>query len=148
MTFMKNESHYPLLSVGACVLAHLSRVWLFGTPWAVAHQAPLSMGFSRQECWSGLPSPPPGDLPSQGSNPHLLHCRWVLYPLSHLGSPTLVRACVKYTKESTFESWLCASQQRLGLVPVVCWCRCCWIKTYMQWNIWILNVKFNELWFG
>ena len=33
------------------------------TPWTVAHQAPLSMGFSRQEYWSGLPFPPPGDLP-------------------------------------------------------------------------------------
>ena len=36
------------------------------TPWTVAHQAPLSMGFSRQEYWSGLPCPPPGDLPDQG----------------------------------------------------------------------------------
>ena len=36
------------------------------TPWTVAHQAPLSMGFSRQEYWSGLPFPPPGDLPDPG----------------------------------------------------------------------------------
>ena len=41
----------------------LSRVRLFGTPWTVAYQAPLSMGFSRQEHWSGLPFPSPGDLP-------------------------------------------------------------------------------------
>ena len=40
-----------------------SCVWLFVTPWTVAHQAPLSMGFSRQEHWSGLPCPSPGDLP-------------------------------------------------------------------------------------
>ena len=39
----------------------LSRVWLFATPWTVAHQAPLSMGFSRQEYWSGLPFPSPGE---------------------------------------------------------------------------------------
>ena len=39
------------------------------TPWAVAHQAPLSMGFSRQEIWSGLPCPPPGDLPDPGIEP-------------------------------------------------------------------------------
>ena len=39
------------------------------TPWTVAHQAPLSMGFSRQECWSGLPCPPPGDLPDPGIEP-------------------------------------------------------------------------------
>ena len=43
--------------------------WLFATPWTVAHQAPLSMGFSRQECWSGLPSPFPGDLPNLGTEP-------------------------------------------------------------------------------
>ena len=101
----------------------LSRVWLFATPWTVAYQAPLSMGFSRQEYWSGLPFPSPGDLshpgikprspalradslpaeplgkpknigvgslsflqrifPTQGSNPDLLHCRQMLYPLSH-----------------------------------------------------------------
>ena len=40
----------------------LSRVQLFATPWTVAYQAPLSMGFSRQEYWSGLPFPSPGDL--------------------------------------------------------------------------------------
>ena len=39
------------------------------TPWTVAHQAPLSMGFSRQEHWSGLPCPPPGDLPNPGIEP-------------------------------------------------------------------------------
>ena len=44
----------------------LSRVQFFLTPWTVALQAPLSMGFSRQEYWSGLPSPPPGDLPDPG----------------------------------------------------------------------------------
>ena len=42
----------------------LSRVQLFATPWTVAHQAPLSMGISRQEYWSGLPFPIPGDLPT------------------------------------------------------------------------------------
>ena len=39
------------------------------TPWTVAHQAPLSMGFSRQEYWSGLPFPSPGDLPNPGIEP-------------------------------------------------------------------------------
>ena len=47
----------------------LSRVWLFVTLWTVALQAPLSMGFSRQEYWSGLPCPPPGDLPDPGTEP-------------------------------------------------------------------------------
>ena len=44
-------------------------VWLFVTPWTIAHQAPLSMGFSRQEYWSGLPFPSPGDLPDPGIEP-------------------------------------------------------------------------------
>ena len=47
----------------------LSRVRLFVTPWTVALQAPLSMGFSRQEYWSGLPFPSPGDLPNPGIGP-------------------------------------------------------------------------------
>ena len=49
--------------------SHFSRVRLFATPWTVAHQAPLSMGFSRQGYWSGLPSPPPGALPDPGMGP-------------------------------------------------------------------------------
>ena len=49
-----------------CVLSCFSHVRLFGTPWTVACQAPLSMGFSRQEYWSGLPCPPPRDLPDPG----------------------------------------------------------------------------------
>ena len=52
----------------------LSHVQLFATPWTVVYQAPLSMGFSRQEYWSGLPFPSPGDLPNPGIE---------------LGSPTL-----------------------------------------------------------
>ena len=45
----------------------LSRVQLFATPWSVAYQVPLSMGFSRQEYWSGLPFPSPKDLPGPGT---------------------------------------------------------------------------------
>ena len=47
----------------------LSRVRLFVTPWTIARQAPLSMGFSGQEYWSGLPFPSPGDLPDPGIEP-------------------------------------------------------------------------------
>ena len=54
--------------VGAYLLMHIQ---FFVTPWTVAHQAPLSVGFSRQEYWSGLPRPPPGDLPHPGIQPHL-----------------------------------------------------------------------------
>ena len=52
-----------------CVISHFSHVWLFATLWTVAHQALLSMGFSKQEYWSGLPCPPLGDLPNPGMKP-------------------------------------------------------------------------------
>ena len=52
-----------------CCAKLLSRVRLFANPQTVARQAPLSMGFSRQEYWSGLPCPPPGDLPDPGMEP-------------------------------------------------------------------------------
>ena len=53
----------------AYVLSHFSHVQLLATLGTVACQAPLSLGFSRPEYWSGLPRPPPGDLPDQGLNP-------------------------------------------------------------------------------
>jgi len=59
----------------------------FFDPWSVACQAPISMEFSRQEYWSELPFPSPGDLPDPGIKPVLLYCRQILYHLSHQGSP-------------------------------------------------------------
>ena len=53
----------------ACVLSHFSSVQLFATLWTVAHKAALSMGFSRQEHWSGVPCPPAGDLPDSKIKP-------------------------------------------------------------------------------
>ena len=52
-----------------CMLSRFSHVQLFATLWTVAHQAPLSKGFSRQEYWSGLPCPSPRDLPNPGIEP-------------------------------------------------------------------------------
>ena len=52
-----------------CMLSCFSCVQLFATLWTIACQAPLSMGFSRQEYWSGLPCPPPGHLPDRGIEP-------------------------------------------------------------------------------
>ena len=52
-----------------CMLSCFGRVQLFASLWTIVHQAPLSMGFSRQEYWSGLPCPPPGDLPDPGIEP-------------------------------------------------------------------------------
>ena len=61
-------------------------IQLFVTPWTVTSQAHLSTEFSRQEYWSGLPFPPPEDLPDPGIKPHLLHWQKDSLPLSHLGS--------------------------------------------------------------
>ena len=62
-----------LFSMSVSPLKTLSRVRLFVTPWTIAHQAPLSMEFSRQEYWSGLPFSSPGDLPEPGIEPGLSH---------------------------------------------------------------------------
>ena len=59
----------------------------FTTPWTVARQAPLPMGFPRQEYWNGLPFPSPGDLPYWRIEPHLLHWQADSLPLSYQGSP-------------------------------------------------------------
>ena len=61
LSYLENHS--------ACMLSLFSCVWLYVTLWAVAHQASLSMGFSRQEYWSGLPCPPPGNPADPGIKP-------------------------------------------------------------------------------
>ena len=61
----------------------------FATPRTIAHQAPLSMGFPRQEHWSGLPFPSPGDLPDPGIEPVSPAWRAYSLPLSHRESPFL-----------------------------------------------------------
>ena len=58
-----------ILSMHVCMLSCFSRVQVFAIQWTAAHQAPLSMGLSKQEYWSGLPCPPPGDLPNSGTEP-------------------------------------------------------------------------------
>ena len=68
----------------------LSRVQLLATPWTVAYQAPMSMGFSRQAYWSGLPFPIPGDLPDPGMEP------------ASLASPALASGF--FTPGATWES--------------------------------------------
>ena len=62
---LKQILHYTLIP-NVCMLSHFNQVWLFATPWTVVHQAPLFMRLSRQEYWSGLPCPAPGDLSDPG----------------------------------------------------------------------------------
>ena len=70
-------------------LSHFSRVQLLATLWAIAHQAPLCTGFSRQEYWRELPCPLPEIFPTQGSNPHLLRWEAGSFPLAPPGKPLL-----------------------------------------------------------
>ena len=74
-----------------CMLGCFSSVQLLAAIWTVAHQAPLSMGFSRQENWSGLSGLPVGDIPNPGIEPWgLLHCRWILYQLIYQGTTSTI----------------------------------------------------------
>ena len=74
----------------------LSRIQLFVTQWTGAHQAPLSMGFPKQEYWSGSPFPTPEDLPDSGIEPmspvSLLHWQVGFLPSRYLGSLTVLRS--------------------------------------------------------
>ena len=86
----KSLFHHFLCPVHVCVLSCFNCIILCATLWTVALQAPLSMGFSRQEYWSGLPCPPPGDLPHQGLNLCLLcllHWQMGSLTLMPLGKP-------------------------------------------------------------
>ena len=76
----------------ASMLSHFSHVQLFETPRTIAHQAPLSTGFSRQDYWSGLPFPPLGDLPHPG-----------MKPMSHVSSALAERF---FTTSATWEEAL------------------------------------------
>ena len=84
--------------IHACVLSCLSCIWLFATLWIVAHQAPLSMGFSRQKYWSWLPCPSLGDLPPRDRT----HISWGpciagrLFTTEPPGKP--YKQCMKYIK--------------------------------------------------
>ena len=80
-------THWAYNRVCVCVCWLLSCVQLFATPWTVFHQAPLSMGLSRQEYWCGLPFPSPGIFPTQGLNPGLPHFRQILYNLATREAP-------------------------------------------------------------
>ena len=93
----QNCSKSPQTIYTACVCAQLLNcVWLFVIQWTVAHQALLSMGFSRQEYWNELPVSPSGDLPDPGIKPNSPALQVDSLPLSHQGSPTCCIDMYKY----------------------------------------------------
>ena len=87
------------IGLDACVLSH---VQLFVTPWTVARQALLSMGFPRQEYWSGLICPLPGDLSNPGIEPTSPALAGSSLPLSHQGSPVGLYSCCLNVLPSSF----------------------------------------------
>ena len=93
-----------------CALSHFSHVRLFATLWTLAHQATLSMGFCRQQYWSGLPCPPPWDLADPGIEP------------SSLTPPAL--ASRFYTSSTTWDIYV---RERV----CVCVCVCVYIYIYI-----------------
>ena len=93
----------------------LSHVWPFATPWTVASQAPLSMGFSRQEYWNELQCSPPGDLPNPGIKPSLPHFRQILYCLSHQGSIQFSSVQLLSCVRLFVTPWIAARQASLSI---------------------------------
>ena len=116
-----------------CVLSHFSHVRLFVTPWTVAHQAPLSIGFSRQEYWSGWLCPPPGDLP----NPEIKFSSLTSPALEdgflttshHLRSPDMDIIC-PYLYPYLYVS---------AYLYLLCPCPYIYIHTYTDIEMWIYN---------
>ena len=94
-----------------CVLSCFSYVRLCATPWTVARQAPLYMEFSRQEYWSGLPFPPPGDLPNPGTEPvSLLSPALATYhSYHHILCTSIISSCLNQISAS-FVSFMSKSE--------------------------------------
>ena len=119
-----------MLCLHVCMLSHFSCVWLFASPWTAARQAPLSMGFSRQVYWSGLPCPPE-DLPNPRIKPASLvspALQTDSLPLSHQGRWSIAFTkhqilCKAYmTRMNSFnphsDHILCLGQRRLQSKPL------------------------------
>jgi len=77
----------------------------FATPWVVALQAPLSMGYSRQEDWSGLPFPSPGDLPDPGIKPISPALAGRFFTAEPLGKPIVVTTLMSLEMNKTYCSF-------------------------------------------
>ena len=109
------------LHEGICVCAQsLSRVRLFAAPWTIAHQAPLFMGFSRQEYWSGLSCSPPEDLPYPGIEPESLRSPALagkFFTTSTTWETKSVYTPIKFkkqTKKDGRDSWLTVPSCPIG----------------------------------
>ena len=123
-----------------CCVQSLSRVWLFVTPRTAAHQAPLSMGFSRQEYWSGLPCLPPGDLPNAGIKPRSPTLQTDSLPSEPPGKPK------QSTKNWDWEEGTRMKQSPLNTYQSATNLECNRNTAKLQWNyFWRLTGMANKL---
>ena len=139
-----------------------SFAWLFVTWWTVTCQASLSMGFSRQEYWSGLPFPPPGYLPDSGIKPSflcLLHWQVGSSPLAPSGKPYIYnyvymdrgawRAIQSMGSQKIRHDWGTATFLSLRYIHIicVCVCVCTYIHTlvsfYLHNTLFVMNISAN-----
>ena len=88
----------------ACMLSRFTCVWFFVTLWIVDHKAPLSMGFSRQEYWSGWPCSPARNFPEPGIEPTSLVAPADFLPLSYWGSPSQTSLVTQTNLENILKS--------------------------------------------
>ena len=120
----------------------LSRVLLFATPWTIAHQAPPSIRFSRQEYWSGLPFPSPGDLPDPGIEPRSLALQADALtsepPLPKLGACKSLTSNENNADPKDLVSWYYFSNS-------VKWIFIGYLKSLLCFNIWICYIFSHTL---
>ena len=103
----------------ACVWSLLlQRVRLFATAWTIGHQAPLSMGFSKQEYWSRLPCPPPGHLPDPGIEPRSPPLQMDSLTAEPPGKPLDLRLTLNIV--SSRDPWLDSTSSRLSASLYAC----------------------------
>ena len=127
------------------MLSHFSCARLFATLWTVAHQAPLSMGFSREECWSGSPCPPAGNLLDPGietASPATPALQVDSLPWSHLGrSP---HGCVKGQNTAEWKPRFTVFKAQhfrwLGGKKLTCQCRRCGLDP------WVRKIPWRRKW--
>ena len=121
MKVVLNAINYfcQLINTGACMVSHFNHVRFFVTLWTVALQDSLSMGFFRQEYWSGLPCPPPGDLPDPGIEPTSLVSSALAGRISTTGATletqTWVVTCKAALQKPHYYCHLCLSSLDISI---------------------------------
>ena len=131
--------------MSACVLSCFSHVWLFATLWTIAHQVPLSIGFSRQEYWSGCHALLQGIFPIWGLNLHLLHWQVGSLPLAQPGKPSLLSFRLNFPGKMIYPLIPSSSHSHYSRSPSFCWR---WYITKSNWHLLSSFLNFNFIKFS